>query len=244
MAAPGLTRRPQDGQPEALRGLDPQQHDHLRDRPGGHRQDLPRRGDGRRRAVAPRGQPHHPHAPRRGGGRAPRLPAGGPDGQGRPLPAPPVRRAARHARPREGLPAPRARRDRDRAAGVHARAHAQRLLRDPRRGAEHDARADEDVPHAPGLRLEGWSSPGTSPRSTCRASSAPGWWRWRTCSTRSRTSRSCAWAARTWCATSSCSGSSRPTASTPSDSRRSCAPPSAPTAAARRRRLAACSKSR
>ena len=33
------------------------------------------------------------------------------------------------------------RRDRGRAAGVHARPHAQRLLRDPRRGAEHHARS-------------------------------------------------------------------------------------------------------
>ena len=38
--------------------------------------------------------------------------------------------------------------------GVHARAHAQRLVRDPRRGAEHDARADEDVPDAARVRLE------------------------------------------------------------------------------------------
>ena len=79
---------------------------------------------------------------------------GRPDGEGRSLPAAAVRRAARHARPREGLQLHRARRDRDRAAGVHARAHAQRLVRDPRRGAEHDARADEDVPHAARLRLE------------------------------------------------------------------------------------------
>ena len=50
--------------------------------------------------------------------------------------------------------APRARGDRGRAAGLHARSHAQRLVRDPRRGAEHDPRADEDVPHAAGLRLE------------------------------------------------------------------------------------------
>ena len=48
-------------------------------------------------------------------------------------------------------------RDRGRAARVHARPHAQRLVRDPRRGAEHDARADEDVPHAARLRLAGWS---------------------------------------------------------------------------------------
>ena len=50
--------------------------------------------------------------------------------------------------------APRARRDRGRAAGVHARTDAQRLVRHPRRGAEHLAGADEDVPDAAGLRLE------------------------------------------------------------------------------------------
>ena len=42
--------------------------------------------------------------------------------------------------------------DRDRAARLHARAHAQPCLRDPRRGAEHHARADEDVPHPHRLR--------------------------------------------------------------------------------------------
>ena len=61
---------------------------------------------------------------------------------------------ARHARPGEGLAVPRARRDRDRAARVHAGPHAERLVRDPRRGPEHDARADEDVPDPLGLRLE------------------------------------------------------------------------------------------
>ena len=45
-------RRAQDGQPEALRRLDPAQHDHLRHRPGRHRQDLPGRGHGRRGAAA------------------------------------------------------------------------------------------------------------------------------------------------------------------------------------------------
>ncbi len=50
----------------------------------------------------PRGQPHHPHPAGRRGRRAARLPARRPDGQGRSLPAPAVRRAARHARPREG----------------------------------------------------------------------------------------------------------------------------------------------
>ncbi len=49
---------------------------------------------------------------------------------------------------------PRARHDRSRAARVHARTHALRCVRDPRRSAERDARAAEDVPHAPGQRLE------------------------------------------------------------------------------------------
>jgi phosphate starvation-inducible PhoH-like protein len=38
-------------------------------------------------------------------------------------------------------------RDRDRAARLHARAHAGQCLRHPRRGAEHHPGADEDVPH-------------------------------------------------------------------------------------------------
>ena len=49
----------------------------------------------------------------------------------------------------------RARHDRDRADRVHARPHVERRVRHPRRSAEHDVGADEDVPHAPGLRLEG-----------------------------------------------------------------------------------------
>ena len=49
----------------------------------------------------------------------------------------------------------RARDDRDRADRLHARPHAERLVRHPRRGAEHDVRADEDVPDAARLRLQG-----------------------------------------------------------------------------------------
>ena len=51
--------------------------------------------------------------------------------------------------------AARARHDRGRADRVHARPHAQRRVRHPRRSAEHHVRADEDVPDAPRLRLEG-----------------------------------------------------------------------------------------
>jgi hypothetical protein len=51
--------------------------------------------------------------------------------------------------------------DRDRAAGLHARAHAEPRLRHPRRGAEHHARADEDVPHPHRLWQPGAWSPAT-----------------------------------------------------------------------------------
>ena len=43
---------------------------------------------------------------------------------------------------------------RGRPAGLHARPHAQRRVHHPRRGAEHLARADEDVPHPARLRLQ------------------------------------------------------------------------------------------
>ena len=48
-----------------------------------------------------------------------------------------------------------ARHDRGRAARVHARPDAERLLHHPRRGAEHEPGADADVPDAARLRLEG-----------------------------------------------------------------------------------------
>ena len=165
---------PEVGQPEALRRRDPPRDGDVRRRPGRHRQDVPGDGDGDGRAVAARGQPDHPHAPGGRGRRAARLPARRPDGQGRPVPAPAVRRAQRHDGSRARRLAPGEGRDRGRAAGLHARPHAQRLVRDPRRGAEHDARADEDVPDAARVRLAGWSSPATSRRSTCRASRSPG----------------------------------------------------------------------
>ena len=133
-----------------------------------------------------------------------------------PVPAAAVRRAARHDRPREGRHAPRAQRDRGRAAGLHARAHAQRLVRDPRRGAEHEPRADEDVPHAPGLQLEDGHHGRHHPdRPPARPALGPRG-RQRDPRRRSRASSSCASAAPTSCATASCSASSRPTTSTPS----------------------------
>ena len=131
-----------------------------------------------------------------------------------PLPAAAVRRAARHDGRRAGLGPPRARRDRGRAARVHARPHAQRLVRDPRRGAEHVARADEDVPDPAGLRLADGrhrrhhaDRPADAIRSPGSSSSA-------TSSPASTASSSSASAATTSSATSSCSASSPPTTST------------------------------
>ena len=109
---------------------------------------------GRPGPPEPPGQPHHPDPPGRRGRRAPRLPARRPHGQGRPLPAAPLRRPLRHGGAR-GRPAPpRPGHHRGGAARLHARAHPERLVHHPRRGAEHDARADEDVPHAHRLRLQ------------------------------------------------------------------------------------------
>ena len=62
---------------------------------------------------------------------------------------------------------------RGRAAGVHARPHAQRRVHHPRRGAEHLARADEDVPDPARLRLQDGGHrrrhPGRPARRACRA---------------------------------------------------------------------------
>ncbi len=131
-----------------------------------------------------------------------------------PVSAAAVRRAARHDRAREGVPAPRARRDRGRTAGLHARAHAQRQLRDPRRGPEHEPRTDEDVPDPARLRVQDGhhrrhhpDRPAARPAQRARSSSERS-------STRSRGSTSCASAATTSSVTGSCSGSSRPTPST------------------------------
>ena len=90
----------EDRGPEALRRRGARAHGHVRHRPGGHRQELPR---GRARGAGAAGegdQPHHPHPPRGRGGRAARLPPRRHPRQGRPVPAPALRRAVRHARAR------------------------------------------------------------------------------------------------------------------------------------------------
>ena len=167
----------EDAEPEALRRRDRRAHHRVRHRPGRHRQDLPRDGEGGAGAAGQAGQPDHPDPAGGRGRRAARLPARHALRQDRPVPAAAVRRAARHGRPGLDPAADRGRHDRGRAAGLHARPHAQRRVHHPRRGAEHHARADEDVPDPARLRLARWSSPATSPRSTCPAAPAAacGW---------------------------------------------------------------------
>ena len=112
----------------------------VRHRPGRHRQDLAR---GRPRGAAVRaqgGRPHHPVAAGGRGRRAARLPARRHAREGRSLSAADLRRALRpdgcaHRRARAAD-----RRDRDRAARLHARPHAGQCRRHPRRGAEHHRR--------------------------------------------------------------------------------------------------------
>ena len=209
----------QDGQPEALRRVDRQEHDHLRHRPGRHRQDLPGDGQGRAGAAGQGGQPDHPQPPGRRGGGAARVPARHAQREDRPLPAPALRRAARHGRPRDDPQAARRRHHRGRPAGVPARPVAQRLVHHPRRGAEHHARADEDVPHPPRLRLthrrHRRHQPGRPARpGRSRASGSS-----RASSTASTTSPSAASPAPTWCGTASWVASWRPTrSSTPTTS--------------------------
>ena len=90
----------EDAEPEALRRRDRRAHHRLRDRPGRHRQDLPGDGQGRAGAAGQAGQPDHPDPAGGRGRRAARLPARHAHREDRPLPAPAVRRAARHDRPR------------------------------------------------------------------------------------------------------------------------------------------------
>ncbi len=124
------------------------------DRPRRHRQDLPGDGQGRAGAPGQAGQPDHPEPAGGRGRRAARLPARHAVGEDRPLPAAALRRPARHGRPRDDPQAAGRRHHRGGAAGLPAGPVAQRLVHHPRRGPEHHARADEDVPDPPRLRLQ------------------------------------------------------------------------------------------
>ena len=77
----------QDAEPEALRRRDRRAHDRLRHRPGRHRQDLPRDGQGRAGAAGQAGQPDHPDPSGGRGRRAARLPARHAVREDRPVPA-------------------------------------------------------------------------------------------------------------------------------------------------------------
>ena len=68
---------------------------------------------------------------------------------------PALRRPLRHARPRGGQAAAGGRDHRGRPPRLHAGPHPERQLPHPRRGPEHHARADEDVPDPHRLRLQG-----------------------------------------------------------------------------------------
>ncbi len=145
----------QDAQPEALRRLHRQAHDHLRHRPGRHRQDLPGDGQGRAGAAVQERQPDHPHPPRGRGRRAARLPARARSAR-RSTPTcgrsttPCTTWSTRSRSPSCWPPAP----SRWRPLAFMRGRSLERLVHHPRRGAEHLARADEDVPDPAGLRLQ------------------------------------------------------------------------------------------
>ena len=85
----------EDDRAEALRRRDPLVNRHVRDRSGGHRQDLPRRRHGGARAAGASGLAAHPHAAGRRGRRAPRIPARHAVREDRPIHASALRRAVR-----------------------------------------------------------------------------------------------------------------------------------------------------
>ncbi len=122
--------------------------------PRRHRQDLPGHGQGGAGPAVQAGQPHHPDPP---GGRGRRAPGF--------LPGTLYEKIDPYLRPLydalhdmidpDSIPRLMAAGTIEVApAGVHARPYAQRRLHHPGRGAEHLARADEDVPHPARVRLE------------------------------------------------------------------------------------------
>ena len=139
------------------------------------------------------------------------LPARRPEGEGRSLSAPAVRRAARHAAGRTGDPPHGHRRDRGGAARLHARTHPGPCLRDPGRGAEHHRGADEDVPHPHGRgHAHGdhrRSVAGRPANGRDAPACATHWTRWKAC----QASAWCASERATWCATRWSPASSTPT---------------------------------
>ena len=193
---------------------------HVRHRSRGHRQDLPRRGLRGRRARARRGQAHRARASRGRGRRAAGLPARRPRAEGRSVPASALRRAVRPHGLRQGGEALRAHDDRAGAARLHARAHAQPFVHHPRRGAEHHARADEDVPDPHRLRHQGGDHrrrhadrPGARPEERPHRSRRASW---PACAaSRSAISRAPTSCAIRWCRRSSTPTTARPPSAAP-----------------------------
>ena len=179
--------------------------------PGRHRQDLSRRRLCRPVPGARAGRPHRAVAAGGGGRRAAGLPAGRHAREGRSLSAPALRRALRRAAAGQGGARPRHRRDRDRAARLHARAHAGACVRHPGRGAEHHQHADEDVPDPHRRRLEDGRHRRSEPdRPAAGPALGPGGGGGR-CSPASRASRRSASRPATWCAATWWPASSKPT---------------------------------
>ena len=89
-------------------------------------------------------------------------------------------RPVRHARDGGGQAAARRRDRRGRPARLHAGPHAQQQLHHPRRGPEHDAGADEDVPDPHRLRVQGRRHRRRHPDRP--PGGAAGWSVWRTSS--------------------------------------------------------------
>ena len=116
---------------------------HLRHRPGRHRQDLSRRRLRGRCARAQHGAAHHPDAPGGRGRRAARLPARRPGAEGRPVPAPALRRALRaDGSSSKCRPSAFEKATLEIAPLAFMRGRTlEPRVRHPRRSAEHDARS-------------------------------------------------------------------------------------------------------
>ncbi len=150
--------------------------------PAGTGQDLPGHGHGPVLPPEQGRQPHHPDPPGRRGRREARLPARRHHPEGQPLSPAPLRRPLRPVPVRPGQPPDREGHHRDRPPGLHARPDPEQRLHHPRRGPEHDPRADEDDPDPGRASIPSWSSRPTSPRSTSPSRASPA---------SSRPSRSC-----------------------------------------------------
>jgi len=147
-----------DGSGRTIKPRSPRQRDYLEALanhdmvfaigPAGTGEDVSRGGGGCEAAARRIGEADCGVPPRCGGGRETRLSAGRHAAESGPVSAADLRRAVRNDE-RGPLRADAGTRDdRGGAAGVHARPHARRRVRDYGRGAEHDDRADEDVSDA------------------------------------------------------------------------------------------------